>query len=86
MGIQAIFMEDQQSPKRCGHLAGKSVVPTEVMEAKLTRPHPSLAEGSGRMFSVPLEMAFSDAFELDPRGRPPAATAFVQRLAKCIRR
>lgn len=35
MGIQAIFMEDQQSPKRCGHLAGKTVVPTEVMEAKL---------------------------------------------------
>jgi 2-methylisocitrate lyase-like PEP mutase family enzyme len=35
MGIEAIFMEDQQSPKRCGHLAGKSVVPTEVMEAKL---------------------------------------------------
>jgi len=35
MGIQAIFMEDQQSPKRCGHLAGKSVVSAEVMEAKL---------------------------------------------------
>jgi 2-methylisocitrate lyase-like PEP mutase family enzyme len=35
MGVQAIFMEDQVSPKRCGHMAGKQVVPTEEMEAKL---------------------------------------------------
>lgn len=35
MGVQAIFMEDQVSPKRCGHMAGKQVVPAEEMEAKL---------------------------------------------------
>jgi 2,3-dimethylmalate lyase len=35
MGIQAFFMEDQASPKRCGHMAGKRVVPAEDMEAKL---------------------------------------------------
>ncbi len=35
MGVQALFMEDQVSPKRCGHMAGKQVVPTEEMEAKL---------------------------------------------------
>ena len=35
MGISALFMEDQVSPKRCGHMAGKRVVPTEEMEAKL---------------------------------------------------
>src|SRR5215475_14225307 len=27
MGAGAIFMEDQVSPKRCGHMAGKDVIP-----------------------------------------------------------
>jgi len=35
MGVSAIMLEDQTWPKRCGHMAGKSVVPTEVMEAKI---------------------------------------------------
>jgi 2-methylisocitrate lyase-like PEP mutase family enzyme len=35
MGAAAIFIEDQVSPKRCGHMAGKSVVPCEAMERKL---------------------------------------------------
>lgn len=35
MGVQAMFIEDQVSPKRCGHMAGKRVVPAEEMEAKL---------------------------------------------------
>jgi 2-methylisocitrate lyase-like PEP mutase family enzyme len=35
MGAAAIFIEDQISPKRCGHMAGKSVVPTETMERKI---------------------------------------------------
>jgi len=35
MGVQALFMEDQVSPKRCGHMAGKQVVPAEEMEAKI---------------------------------------------------
>jgi len=35
MGVQALFIEDQVSPKRCGHMAGKQVVPTEEMEAKI---------------------------------------------------
>jgi len=35
MGVSAIFIEDQVSPKRCGHMAGKSVVPAEAMEDKL---------------------------------------------------
>jgi len=34
-GIQAIQLEDQVFPKRCGHMAGKSVVPIEEMRAKL---------------------------------------------------
>ena len=35
MGISAMFIEDQVSPKRCGHMAGKRVVPAEEMVAKL---------------------------------------------------
>src|SRR5262245_43739996 len=34
-GVAAIHLEDQVSPKRCGHMAGKSVVPVEDMLAKL---------------------------------------------------
>jgi 2,3-dimethylmalate lyase len=35
MGAAAIFIEDQVAPKRCGHMAGKDVVPTTIMEEKL---------------------------------------------------
>lgn len=34
-GVAAIQLEDQQLPKRCGHLSGKSLVETGVMCAKL---------------------------------------------------
>jgi methylisocitrate lyase len=35
LGASAIFIEDQTSPKRCGHMAGKSVVSKELMVAKV---------------------------------------------------
>ena len=35
MGVSAILIEDQQWPKRCGHMVGKKVVPTEIAEAKI---------------------------------------------------
>src|SRR3954463_13174633 len=34
-GAAAIQLEDQQFPKRCGHLAGKSLIDAEAMCAKL---------------------------------------------------
>ena len=34
-GVAAVHLEDQQWPKRCGHMAGKSLVPTEEMIAKI---------------------------------------------------
>jgi 2-methylisocitrate lyase-like PEP mutase family enzyme len=34
-GVAAVHLEDQQWPKRCGHMAGKSLVPTEEMVAKI---------------------------------------------------
>lgn len=35
LGVAAIFMEDQKSPKKCGHMSGKEVVETQVMVNKL---------------------------------------------------
>ena len=35
MGASAIFLEDQQSPKRCGHMLGKKVIPAEEHAGKL---------------------------------------------------
>ena len=34
-GVAGIHIEDQQWPKRCGHLAGKSLIPAEEMAAKI---------------------------------------------------
>ena len=35
MGVAALQIEDQRWPKRCGHMAGKVVIPAEQMEAKI---------------------------------------------------
>src|SRR5262245_6439403 len=35
LGAQAIMFEDQVAPKRCGHIAGKDVIPTERMAANI---------------------------------------------------
>ncbi|CAN7773521.1 isocitrate lyase/PEP mutase family protein [Variovorax sp. LjRoot84] len=35
LGAQALFFEDQVSPKRCGHIAGKSLVSAQEMCAKI---------------------------------------------------
>ncbi len=34
-GLAGLFMEDQEDPKRCAHLAGTTVIPTEAMLGKL---------------------------------------------------
>lgn len=34
-GLAGLHLEDQQLPKRCGHLTGKSIVPVEAMVAKI---------------------------------------------------
>jgi len=46
-GVAAIFFEDQVSPKRCGHMSGKQVIPCDEMVAKIkaavdTRVDPDL--------------------------------------------
>jgi 2-methylisocitrate lyase-like PEP mutase family enzyme len=35
MGVAAVFIEDQISPKRCGHMAGKEVVAPEIMVQRI---------------------------------------------------
>jgi methylisocitrate lyase len=35
MGVSAVFIEDQTTPKKCGHMAKKSVVPVEDMISKV---------------------------------------------------
>lgn len=34
-GVAGIHLEDQESPKRCGHLEGKRIVPVAEMEGKI---------------------------------------------------
>ncbi len=34
-GVSGLFIEDQVEPKRCGHMAGKQVIPPDDMIAKL---------------------------------------------------
>lgn len=34
-GLAGLFMEDQEDPKRCAHLAGTTVIPVEAMLGKL---------------------------------------------------
>ncbi len=34
-GVAGLFIEDQESPKRCGHMEGKRVIPAAEMAAKL---------------------------------------------------
>lgn len=35
LGAQALFFEDQVSPKRCGHIAGKALISTNEMAARI---------------------------------------------------
>src|SRR5437762_3286820 len=35
MGASAVFIEDQEPPKRCGHMSGKKVIPAKQMENKI---------------------------------------------------
>jgi 2-methylisocitrate lyase-like PEP mutase family enzyme len=35
IGVAAMFMEDQTAPKRCGHMAGKTVIDPAVMAGKI---------------------------------------------------
>src|SRR5206468_3130222 len=35
LGASALFIEDQMPPKKCGHMSGQKVIPSEFMENKI---------------------------------------------------
>lgn len=65
LGAAAIILEDQEWPKRCGHLPGKSVIPADEMVRKL---HAALDARAGDMLIIARTDAiqpngFADAVE-----------------------
>ncbi len=64
IGASAMFIEDQKAPKRCGHMAGKEVIPATQFEAKLKAA--LTARRSADFFII----ARTDAIE--PNGLPDA--------------
>jgi methylisocitrate lyase len=58
-GVAAIFFEDQVSPKRCGHMSGKQVIPAEEMSAKIR------AAVDARVDADLLIMARTDALSIN---------------------
>jgi methylisocitrate lyase len=61
MGASAIFIEDQKAPKRCGHMAGKEVIPADEMVTKI-RAAASARSNRDELFLI----ARTDA--LEPNG------------------
>ena len=49
LGVSAIFIEDQRSPKRCGHMGGKTVVEPQEMVNKI-RAACSARREAGKFF------------------------------------
>lgn len=58
LGAQAVFFEDQMSPKRCGHIAGKQLLSTTQMEANIR------AAAENRINSDTFIIARTDAREV----------------------
>ncbi len=59
-GLAGLHLEDQELPKRCGHLSGKSLVSTEAMVAKL---HAAVAARRDPQFVI---IARTDARNTSP--------------------
>ena len=76
MGASAVFLEDQAWPKRCGHMAGKRVVPAEAMEAKIRA---TMAE---RLFPETLICVRTDARAVRGLDEAPESIEELERVAK----
>jgi hypothetical protein len=96
LGASTIFIEDQKAPKRCGHMAGKTVVPPEEMESKVraaaarTRsywpaPTPSPRTGSTTPCAGPsaTSPAALTAFMLKARAPSGSWSASAGRFGEC---
>ncbi len=75
-GVAGVHLEDQAWPKRCGHLAGKRVVPIAEMEAKLKAAVDSRRDGDfvviARTDAIAVE-GFDPALERGERYRAAGA-------------
>jgi 2-methylisocitrate lyase-like PEP mutase family enzyme len=72
LGAAALIIEDQVAPKRCGHMAGKEVVPIEVMEARIR------AAADGRESADTFLIARTDA------RAPLGLDAAIERGQRCL--
>lgn len=72
MGAAGANIEDQVFPKRCGHLAGKEVIPVEEMEGKLRA-------------AVEVRNALDPDFVLNARTDAYAVEGFEAALERCNR-
>jgi methylisocitrate lyase len=78
-GLAGCHIEDQEFPKRCGHLAGKSLIPIEEMETKIRA---AAAAKSGRDF---LLIARTDARAVESfAGAVKRAQAYVAAGAEAV--
>src|SRR5215216_81040 len=57
LGVSAVFIEDQQAPKKCGHMSGKGVIPVDDMVLKVKAAVAAKDKGA------PFFIARTDAFE-----------------------
>jgi 2-methylisocitrate lyase-like PEP mutase family enzyme len=73
IGVQGLFIEDQQAPKECGHMDKKKIVPVEQMVAKVRAAD---AAREGREFFI---LARTDA--LAPEG----VDAAIKRAEKYLK-
>lgn len=60
-GVAAVHIEDQSWPKRCGHAAGKEIVPRTDAEARIRAAVDARDEHDGDLFIVARTDAFGSA-------------------------
>lgn len=81
-GAAGLHIEDQVFPKRCGHLDGKSLIPTEQMQSKVAWAARAAADCSGGSFVV---CARTDARSVDGLdGAIARARAYVEAGADMV--
>jgi 2-methylisocitrate lyase-like PEP mutase family enzyme len=73
LGVQGLFIEDQQAPKECGHMDDKKVVPPEEMIAKVKA---AVAAKEKREFFI---LARTDALQ------PEGVDAAISRAEKYLK-
>jgi hypothetical protein len=75
MGVAAVFIEDQVAPKRCGHMAGKSVVPVEQAVPELEAALAARRNGEFTIIAAGLDGAFIEAPTSIESWRPSVASS-----------